>query len=359
MKRLCFRLAVFAWMSLAAATLAHAQSQVTFRDASKKDRPVTPASGTIQSEAPDKIVLKPNIGPARQIPAADIVEIVYEVKPELRPEYRRGTTAEGVAAKAAAGSGPRRQALNEAIGEYQKLAPKLTGLPEIERHIRFKIASLSAQAAGDDKTEMKKAIDLLEQFKKAHGNGWQIVSAVGTLSQLYMDLGDFDKAAAAFDDLKKLPGLTDETKADIDLKRATCLVRASKHEAAAALLTDILAKMPKTNPKYKELYMMQITSKANTPAKFKEAIGDLRKMIVASKEPAEIALAHNTLGDCYMMNNMPKDAAYEYLYVDLIYNADKAQHIKAVTQLVQAFKEMKQPDRSKEYAEKLDRLTKQ
>lgn len=359
MNRLCCRIAVFAWMTLAVGTLAHAQTQVTFRDSSKKDRPVTPASGTIQSEAPDKIVLKPNIGPAKPIPAADIIDVVYEVKPELRPEYRKASTAEATASKAGTPAAAKRAALHEAVTEYAKLAPKLAGLPEVERHVRYKIASLSATAAGEDKAEMKKAADLLEQFKKANAGGWQIVSAVSTLSQLYMDLGSFDKAAGAFEDLKKLPGLTDETKADIDLKISTCLLRGGKHKEAADLLGKILAVMPKTNPKYKELNMTLITCKANTPEKFKEAVGDLRKMIAAGKEPSEIALAYNTLGDCYMMNNMPKDAAYEYLYVDLIYNGDKAQHVKAVTQLVQAFKEMKQADRSKEYAEKLDKLTKQ
>jgi hypothetical protein len=158
--------------------------------------------------------------------------------------------------------------------------------------------------------------------------------------------------------LKKLPGVSEEMKTDCDLMAADLLVRARQHAEAGARLAKILATMPATHPRRKELTVKRILCDANTPAKFTAAVADLRKMAADAKDPGEIALAYNTLGDCYLMNNMPKDAAYEYLYVDLIYNQNKEQLQKAITQLVQVFKELKQPDRAKEYAEKLEKLNK-
>jgi tetratricopeptide (TPR) repeat protein len=336
-----------------------AQTKVTYRDATKKDKPVVEASGTMKSESPSQVVLKPNIGNDRTIPAGDVIDIFYEVKPDIRAEYRKAHTAETVTApKAPAGSPARKAALNEALSEYQKLLPKVAGIQFVERHIKYKIASLSAQLAADDKAMHKQAVDLLEKFKKENADGWQILGCIRSLSQLHLDAGDYAKAAGTFDDLKKLPGISDETKTDCDLSAADCLVRAKKHAEAGERLAKILATMPKNNPRYNELNMKRILCDANTPAKFNAAIADLRKMAAAAKDPTEIATAYNTLGDCYLMNNQPKDAVYEYLWVDVHYNQDKTQHLKAVQQLAQVFKELKQPDRAKEYAEKLEKMNK-
>jgi tetratricopeptide (TPR) repeat protein len=353
MKRFFVSLGLLAAVVLFCGSQAQAQSKVSFRDNTKKDRPIVEASGTIKTESPSQVVIKPNIGAEKAIPAGDVIDISYEVKPDVRPDYRKANGAEMTAAKAAPGTPARRAALGDALADYQKLVPKMAGTQFVERHVKWKVASITAALAADDKSQQKPAIDLLEKFKKENADGWQIVTCVRTLSQLYMDSGDYAKAASSFDDLKKMPGVSDETKTDCDLLAADCEIRAKKHAEAGARLGKILSGMQKSNPRYNELNMKRILCDANTPAKFNAAVTDLRKMAAAAKDPGEIATAYNTLGDCYLMNNMPKDAVYEYLYVDLIYNQDKTQHLKAMEKLVQVFKELKQPDRAKEYADKL------
>jgi tetratricopeptide (TPR) repeat protein len=347
MKRAFLGMALFGSLFMVVGPIARAQDKITYRDSTKGSKEVE-ASGAIQSESPNNIVVKPTIGPVKTIPASDIVDVVYEVK-GISKELNRAVTAERAAKGGKAG-------LTTALKEYQSLQGKITGNVPADRHLQYKIASLTAKIAGDDPAQMKQAIPLLVAFKKNHANGWQINGCIALLSQLYMDTGSFEQAAAAFDDLMKVPGLSEEGKADAEMKAADCLMRAKKYEQAAERLQARLSKTPKNKPEYESLEMKLISCKATTPAKFKEAVDDLRKKIAASKDPAKIALFYNALGDCYSMNNEPKAAMYEYLFVDLIYNGDKSQHKKAVEQLAQVFKELKQMDKAKEYADKADRL---
>jgi len=357
MKRFLVSMALLAGLLLLWGAEAQAQSKVTYRDNTKKDKPVVDATGTITKEGPAGVSVKGNISD-RSIPAIDVIDIVYEVKPDIRQDYRKATVAETAGQKAAPGSAARKTGLQEALADYQKLLPRVAGVQFVDRQVKYKVAAITALLAADDKSLQKQALAELEKFKKEHADSWQIFGCIRAMSQLYLESGEFAKAAAAYDDLKKLPGISEEAKTDCDLMAADLLVRAKQHAEAGARLQAILAKMAKTNPRYKELELKRILCDASTPPKFAAAIADLRKMATAAKDPGEIALAYNTLGDCYLMNNMAKDAAYEYLYVELIYNQNKEQLQKAITQLVQVFKELKQMDRVKEYSEKLDKLNK-
>jgi tetratricopeptide (TPR) repeat protein len=355
MKRFVSGLALIGVTLLLAASLASAQSTVTYRDWTKNDQE-TPARGTIKKESSSEIVVKPTIGPEKTIPAVKIIDIVYEVPQAIRSDYGRANTAELIGADAKKTAAQRRQGLNDALSEFQKLVPKAGGAVELERHFRWKVASLTARLAGDDKAQNQAAIKLLEDFKKNHSAGWQIISCVRTLSDLYVNLTEFEKAVAAFDDLKRMPGISEETKVECDRRAAECLVRIKKHGEAADRLTKVLATMKPGTAAYEELDNQRLLCLANTPAKYQQAVAEFRKRITAAKEPVKLAIAHNALGECFLMNNDPKSAVYEFLYVDLIYNQDREQHKRAVEKLVQAFKELKQPDRSREYADKLDKM---
>jgi hypothetical protein len=142
MKRFFVSMALLAGIALVWDSQALAQSKITYRDSTKKDKPVVEATGTIKSESPAAVTIKPNIGNDRPIPSGDVIDIFYEVKPEVRPDYRKAHTAETVtAAKAAPGSAARKAALQEALSDYQKLLPKVAGIQFVDRHIKFKVAS--------------------------------------------------------------------------------------------------------------------------------------------------------------------------------------------------------------------------
>jgi len=353
MQRFLFRLLFLGWLTVGLAAALHAQTRVYYKDGAKK----TEVNGAIVKEDAAEVQVKPNIGAVKTFSVADVLDMQYEVKADLKKDWNKAWTAEWTTAqKHPPESAERKAALTDALTEYTKLLPKVAGTKEAERQVQYKIAMLTATLGEGDKAQMKVAADLLDKFQKAHGTSWQIVSVLNRAAELNLDLGEHEKAARAYDTLKKVPGITPETKADCDLKAANLLIKAKKHTEAEGRLKAILDTLKPTNPLYEQLRMKQILCKANTPEKFKDAVNDLRKLKEATKDPARVALVYNTLGDCYMMNNQPKDAVYEYLFVDMIYNGDKTEHLRAVTSLVQVFKDLRQPDRAKEYAMKLDKL---
>ncbi|MBL8796073.1 MAG: hypothetical protein JNM56_19385 [Planctomycetia bacterium] len=350
--RLC-KAAVLGVALFVFATTAMAQ-RVAYRD---KDK-VTEANGTIDESDPLKTIkVKPNIGTnIKTIPSKDVVDMQYEVKADLKKTWDGAWRSEWVTGAAAKDAKGRREALQAALKAYQELADKVGADPKSQRQVQYKVAILTANLAEGDKAQSKAAIELLEKYQKANANSWQIFSVVDALARLYVDTNDFEKAAGAFDSMKKLPGVDDATKNDCELKSADYLMKAKKHGEAADRLTKIVGAMKATDPAYEPMRMKLILCKANTPDKFKEAIGELKKMKDTAKDDNKLAMLYNTLGDCYMMGNQPNDAKYEYLYVDLIYNKDRSQHLHALEHLVQVFKDLKQLDKSKEYSQKLEKM---
>jgi hypothetical protein len=67
------------------------------------------------------------------------------------------------------------------------------------------------------------------------------------------------------------------------------------------------------------------------------------------------ALAYNALGDCYRLNNRPREALWPYLWVDVIYHQDRQEHLKAMADLAKLFAEQGDTARAKEYRDKLKR----
>ena len=68
-----------------------------------------------------------------------------------------------------------------------------------------------------------------------------------------------------------------------------------------------------------------------TPHRLRELAG--------SGDPSLRALIHNTLGDYLLKRNKPKDAFWEFLRVDVLYNTDKNEHARALYHLAKLFRE--------------------
>ena len=66
------------------------------------------------------------------------------------------------------------------------------------------------------------------------------------------------------------------------------------------------------------------------------------------------ATAHNLIGDCLRLDpKRNKDALFNYLWVDVVYNHDPVENAKAQRNLVELFREMKDETRAKIYQDKL------
>lgn len=307
-------------------------------------------SGSISGDTPGSITLNKG-GKKIIIDPATVVDVVYEVKPELRQERNN---ADQTYEKARGGG---KAEVKAAIAAYQALAGKLAGdNPAARNHVQYKIAMLTAKQAEDDKDQRKPAIELLEAFAKAKPDGWQITSTLNTLAKLYSDDNAFDKAVETLDRLKKVDGVAKEVKADCDAKSVEFLIKAKRHQDASGRIDKLLTALKSDDPQAARLKMLQYVCKAQDPAQVEGVIKGLKDDILKSTDPVQIAMAYNTLGDCYLVKNSPQDALWQYLFVDTRYNQDKTEHQKALTQLVEVFKRLNMPEKAKVYSERLDKV---
>lgn len=353
MKRVLLVLGIASALALGAAGHALAQDEVTHFDRTTKKTMMT--SGTIQDESATGVRLKPTSGALREIPAQDIVNIVHQTKvPRL--QYRPPFTAEDSAAKAT-NSAEQQKFLTSALTGYTELIPKLTGEKLALRHVQYKIARLRAVLAENNNALRQQAITALTEFKKAHRDSWQITACCRLLAQLQLEAGDVNAARQTYEDLAATPKLPKEVQQESELLAAQMLVRGKQHEEARKKLEVIKKGLPANDPQAVRVDIYLAECLANTgPEQVDKAIEQLEDIIRKTNSPELKALAYNAQGDSYRANGRGRDALWPYLWVDVIWNQDRQEHVKAVTQLAKLFEEIGDNARAKQYQEKLQRL---
>ena len=65
------------------------------------------------------------------------------------------------------------------------------------------------------------------------------------------------------------------------------------------------------------------------------AVKKIEEAIDKAADPGLKALGYNVLGDVYRARSKSRDAMWSYLWVDLIYNQDRGEHLKAMTRLIE------------------------
>ncbi|HMC63526.1 MAG TPA: tetratricopeptide repeat protein [Gemmataceae bacterium] len=331
-------------------SLVRGQDRIIYTDRAKKAEQL--ATGAIEEETPAKIVYKVTAG-RREIAAADIIDIEYQVPGEARLEYRRALNQQKSADKAAT-EAERTKLLNSAISTYKATLKSLASNKLAQRHVQFKIAQLTAQLAGDESSERDAAIAALETFKKQHPNGWQIVACCHWLARLQMQGQDYDGALKTYEDLAKTPNIAPEVQREAELLSARALTRAKRYAEAQKRLQAALKSLPRDDPQVDRVQVYLAECQART-GQFDVATKQLESIINKTTNNDLKALAYNTLGDCYLANERPRDAMWAYLWVDVVYHQDKQEHRKALEELAKIFERFKDENRAKEYRERLQK----
>jgi tetratricopeptide (TPR) repeat protein len=343
-----FRLTVLVTLLLAVPALA--EDIVTYRDRTAKPEKVATVSGTITDETVNSIKIKPNVGPEKEISAADIIEIVYTVPGAMLFEYQNARNAEG---RRSTPDG--KKAIVDALGGYRKVLATLKDekTNKLQRQLHYKIATLVA-AQAESKEDKLAAADELDKFRKANPNSWQLVSVVRQLAALWIENGKSEEAAKAFDDLAKVANLSKEVKQEVELSVIDVLMQAEKFPEAESKISAALGTLPPTDPQAQRLKIYQIGCQVKQ-ADLEKVLPQLNDIIDKTPDPTLKALAYNTRGDCQFAKGQKKDAMWSYLWVDVVYNQDKSEHLKAMERLVKVFKEFNDEDHARKYEDKLTR----
>lgn len=248
---------------------------------------------------------------------------------------------------------------------YQDFLPKMTGAPaQIRRNVDYRIISLQVATAEskEQKTEARKA---LQAFVAGNNASWQYPFAARSLARLQIDAAkseptEYDAAQRTLEGITKSASIPPELRQEADMMLVDVLFQSGKTEDVKNKITAALGD-PKTTEQQKNRFTVYQTAiEAQAPnAKIEEVIKKLEDIIAKSNDNAVKALAYNVMGDCYlrsMIKDAKRYAMWSYLWVDVVYNQDRAEHIKAMNSLLKIFEEEKDEEKKQLYKDKLSRI---
>ncbi len=322
-----------------------------------KDKPIR---GKITKESVSGVT----VGLKETIPAGDIVDIVYEPTPiSVKLIYNVGVKAEKDSLDPTK-EAKRKENLAEALKKYEEAAPQVTD-KSAKRHIDYKIAMLRVRQVQEDGDTPDKAIAKLRDFAKKHPNSWQIDRVLKTLGRMQVDAGDYEGAEQTYTKLAETEGLPEDLRQDAQLQAIQVKIQGGKQDEALAKLKELASSLPKgsrfqARAKVAEAECLVADTKKypakDDPARvklFNQAVELVRGVIKDSNDRYVKAVGHNTLGYCYLEQGQPKEALWEFLWVDVVYNQDRVQHAKALYYLWDLFTKEGDAPRAQECREAL------
>jgi tetratricopeptide (TPR) repeat protein len=292
-------------------------------------------NGVIQEESLEGISIKGPKG-VTKIPAQDILDVDYlEYLPVGdRPAARKAQTAE------------KANKYEEAIGLYQKLKP---ADKKAARHFEYRIAANLALQA-DSGGETKPAITALEKYMANHPDSWQMINVPKLLIPLQLHEKDVEGAQKTLKALDKAK-IPDSLRQELNAMKSRSLMEAGKYDEAEKALADLI-KGTKDEAQVFRL-RIQLADCMASNKQLPKAKAELQDIISKTNNPDMKAFALNTLGECCRKNGDNREAMWNFLYVDVLYNQNKEEHNRAIKNLAEVFEKLNDPKKAKQYADML------
>jgi tetratricopeptide (TPR) repeat protein len=327
---------------------ARAEDQIVCNDpGTKNDHRI---AGTIETESPAAIVIKPTGEPnSRSVSATDVVDVIYQVSPLARLEYRAATNREAAASRALTAH-ERRRELTAALTRYEQLLPTLSE-EKPRRHAEFKIAELQALLARDS-SQLDLAIEKLRRFTSRNARGWQMTRSANLLGRLQEEKRDWESARKTYEDLRAAPDLPAQSRQECDVKIAQVLLRAGKPVQAERSLADLGKTVSGDGPLGCRI-QITVAESHFLAGHVAEAITSLDSLISRVADPQLKALVYTALGDCHRRASNSREALWDYLWVDTIYHQDPEEHACALFHLSELFHEFGDESRATQFRERL------
>jgi hypothetical protein len=294
-------------------------------------------------ESPGGIVVNVNGKEKSRHAPGDIVRIEYGDLAGLTADDKAGLFAletEKDADKAARG--------------FAGLAKKATG-ERVKRGFEWReLQALARAADGKDEAGFKTAATALAprvaSFARGQAKSWEAVPAAKLAARLSADLGDADRAAEVLKQTANVAGLPADLKAELKIAAAATLLRSKNPKSGAADVAGLLKDkdVPVAGTLREKLTILDLWVKGDA-VKVQGAID-------AARDPAARALGFNARGELFLAAKQPREAMWEFLNVDVVYDQDKDEVACALRRLVEIFEAGGERDRADTYREKLRKL---
>ncbi len=328
-------LGVLALAAAPAAAIAQ-QDRVDYNERGQKGPVRQTSAGAIRSEDPAKVVILAGADKRqREIPSGDILEIRYDGEP---PEMNVARNHE------------RGKRWDDALFAYSDALKKVPADRKfLQTEIRFRRARIAAVQAESSGGARRLAIAELRNFKRDFPESRQILECLELLSRLLLIDGESrQEVVDAFRELRKKYGQSKEVSAKADLFETqllledgqSLLVKGSRDEAkkkyaeAQAKLTAMVANAEKAGQLDLRISLAECKAVLD---KADEALKELDALLTQAGDDRTRAAVHLGRGDCHRLTGKFREAMWDYLWVDAVYNEDREKQAKAVYYLHDIF----------------------
>ena len=245
---------------------------------------------------------------------------------------------------------------------YADLVKKAAGAPErSKRYLEFKVAQMTSKVADetpDDEgwaAQADAAVKAWDAFLAQYKTGWEAWMGTRAYARLLAELNRYDQVAAAWAALGKAGELPPNLVLEAALQVIDAQVRGKAAAAAEVAARNLTKDAPPGSAKDK-LAIYEAAAKAIAGGDPLSGLKDIEDRIAATKDPGVRAVGHGMRGELYLRGNKPREAMWEFLWVETVYNADKDEVVKAMARLVDVFKALTDEDRARAYRDKIRRL---
>jgi hypothetical protein len=246
---------------------------------------------------------------------------------------------------------------------YHNLLKKASSAPEpTRRHLEFRAALMATKVAdvsGDDEKWAELAEAAAKEwtgFLAGYQSGWEIWPAAKTLARLFVEQNKYEEAAKLWGRLARNPELPPDMKLEANIEEIDSQFRAGAFSTAASLSGE-LARSTVPGTAKDKLETFELAAKAAESGLKEDSVqpvvDEIKKRISASKDASVRAVGFGVMGELYLIANRPRDAMWEFLAVETLYNSDRDEVLKAMCRLVQAFRAQMDEDRPKQYRDKI------
>jgi tetratricopeptide (TPR) repeat protein len=335
--------AVLAGCTLLAVSLAaradHTADWITYFDRGEKVEKTIKTKFTITAETPVKILFLEGAKTV-EVLAGDVRHLEYVLGAGTQPTYRKAIDQEKEMLKPDA-KDPKK-AFETSLESYQKSLADIKGqsLPHASRHIEFCIGRLLARRADADPAQADPALQALTKVIKDHPDSWQILEAARLLGQVQGSAAKKADVQKAYEELAARIDLPKEARQEFEFLLVRSLIQGGGHAQAKERLTKMaLAPTDPQAPKA-QVYLAEAHIAGRN---FDEAKKVLRAVLDGKADYATKGMAANALGDCYRLSGRDEDkkeALWQYLWVDQVYNHDRHEHARALYHLSKLFGEI-------------------
>jgi len=227
--------------------------------------------------------------------------------------------------------------------------------PAARRYIDYRVASLQAMVAEGDE-QLKAAIKALVDFTTAHPDTWEFPNAARQLARLQADTADYAGATKSYELIEKAANIPAEFKQEATAALIDIAFQSEKYDDGRKRIKAVNedAKSPVSLRERVIIYQLGLDA-ADAKGDSAASIKKIEEAIGKAADPGLKALGYNVLGDVYLARSNKRDAMWSYLWVDVVYNQDRGEHLKAMTRLIKIFEGENDKDKATLYKEKLAR----